>query len=90
MLQPRLPAARTAWLTLVGTGAFLLLWTVAAQSGLTSRNFLPTPWDVVVRFAQLVVEPFAASRCFSTCCPASSVLPPASVWRWWWACRSAC
>ena len=34
MLQPRLPAARTAWLTLVGTGAFLLLWALAALSGI--------------------------------------------------------
>ena len=26
---------------------------------MTSRDFLPTPWDVVARFANLVVEPFA-------------------------------
>ena len=59
MLAPPLPAARTAWLTAAGTAAFLLLWSAAALSGLTSRNFLPTPWDVVIRFTQLVVEPFA-------------------------------
>jgi len=64
MLQPRLPASRTAALTLVGAGAFLLVWTVAALSGITSRNFLPTPWDVVIRLAQLVVEPFAGFTLF--------------------------
>ena len=64
MLQARLPATRTAWLTLVGTLAFLLLWSVAALSGMTSRNFLPTPWDVVIRFTQLVVEPFAGFTLF--------------------------
>ena len=59
MLQPRLPAARDATLTALGAAAFLLVWSAAALSGMTSRNFLPAPWDVVQRFAQLVVEPFA-------------------------------
>ncbi len=59
MLQPRLPAARHATLTALGAAAFLLVWSAAALSGMTSRNFLPAPWDVVQRFAQLVVEPFA-------------------------------
>ena len=64
MLQPRLSASRTTQLTAVGTAAFLLVWSVAALSGLTSRNFLPAPWDVVLRFAQLVVEPFAGFTLF--------------------------
>ena len=59
MLQPSLPAARHATLTALGAAAFLLVWSAAALSGMTSRNFLPAPWDVVQRFAQLVVEPFA-------------------------------
>jgi ABC-type nitrate/sulfonate/bicarbonate transport system permease component len=59
MLQPRLPAARVAVLSAIGASAFVLFWSAAALSGLTSRAFLPTPWDVVARFAQLVAEPFA-------------------------------
>ncbi len=59
MLQAPLPAARVAQLTVVGAGAFVLIWTLAALSGITSRSFLPTPWDVVHRLANLLVEPFA-------------------------------
>jgi ABC-type nitrate/sulfonate/bicarbonate transport system permease component len=64
MLQPRLPAARVATLTFVGAAGFLALWSAAALSGMTSRDFLPAPWDVVARFAQLVVEPFAGFTLF--------------------------
>jgi ABC-type nitrate/sulfonate/bicarbonate transport system permease component len=64
MLQPRLPAARTAALTFAGAAGFLVFWSVAALSGITSREFLPAPWDVVARFAQLVVEPFAGFTLF--------------------------
>jgi ABC-type nitrate/sulfonate/bicarbonate transport system permease component len=64
MLQPRLPAARVATLTFVGAAGFLALWSAAALSGMTSRDFLPAPWDVVVRCAQLVVEPFAGFTLF--------------------------
>ena len=64
MLGPRLPPARVAWLSLVGSAGFLLVWSAAAVSGITSRDFLPAPWDVVARFAQLVVEPFAGYTLF--------------------------
>jgi NitT/TauT family transport system permease protein len=64
MLQPRLPTARVAMLTFVGTAAFLAVWSAAALSGVTSRDFLPAPWDVVRRFAQLTVEPFAGFTLF--------------------------
>jgi ABC-type nitrate/sulfonate/bicarbonate transport system permease component len=64
MLAPRLSASHTARLTTIGLTGFLLVWTLAALSGVTSRNFLPTPWDVVQRFAQLVVEPFAGFTLF--------------------------
>jgi NitT/TauT family transport system permease protein len=64
MLEPRLPATRLATLTFIGITAFFLLWSAAALSGMTSRQFLPAPWDVVVRFAKLIVEPFAGFTLF--------------------------
>ncbi len=59
MLAPRLATPRVALLTFIGAAGFLLLWSGFALSGLTQRSFLPAPWDVVARFANLVVEPFA-------------------------------
>jgi NitT/TauT family transport system permease protein len=59
VIGPPLPAQRFWGLTAAGAASFLGLWTVAALSGMTSRNFLPTPWDVVERFGQLLVTPFA-------------------------------
>jgi len=59
MIGPPLPAARLWPLTAAGAGGFLLLWSVAALAGLTSRDFLPTPWDVLDRVAGLMTEPFA-------------------------------
>ena len=58
MLGPPLPAQRAWALTAAGACAFFAVWSVAALSGITSRTFLPAPWDVVARFSQLVVEPF--------------------------------
>lgn len=46
-------------LTLIGAVGFVGVWSVAALSGITSRAFLPAPWDVVTRFGQLLVQPFA-------------------------------
>ena len=59
MIGPPLPAHRFWGLTAAGTAVFLGVWTLAALSGITSRNFLPTPADVVVRFGELLVTPFA-------------------------------
>lgn len=59
MIGPRLGAKRVMALSGVGLGAFLLFWSVAAVSGWTSRDFLPAPWDVAMRFGQLVAQPFA-------------------------------
>jgi NitT/TauT family transport system permease protein len=59
MIGPPLPAPQFWRLTLAGAAAFLALWSAAALAGLTSRQFLPAPWDVVERFAQLLVQPFA-------------------------------
>jgi NitT/TauT family transport system permease protein len=63
MLQPRLQArlapSHAAALSAAGATAFVGLWSVAALSGMTSRDFLPAPWDVARRFANLVAEPFA-------------------------------
>ena len=64
MLQPKLDSGRFLALTALGGLSFLALWSAAAMAGLTSREFLPTPWDVVARFARLVVEPFAGYTLF--------------------------
>jgi ABC-type nitrate/sulfonate/bicarbonate transport system permease component len=59
ILQARLSPARWAMLSAIGLGSFLVLWSAVALSGLASRTFLPTPWDVVARFAELLGNPFA-------------------------------
>jgi ABC-type nitrate/sulfonate/bicarbonate transport system permease component len=59
VIEPRLPAPQFWRLTAAGALSFLALWSGIALSGITSREFMPAPWDVVARFAQLMVEPFA-------------------------------
>ena len=59
MLQPPLDAARFWRLSAAGALSFIAVWTLAALSGITSRDFLPTPWDVIERFGQLMTQPFA-------------------------------
>jgi ABC-type nitrate/sulfonate/bicarbonate transport system permease component len=59
VIGPPLPRQEVLRLSAIGAVAFVLLWTVAALSGITSRQFLPAPWEVLARFAQLVAEPFA-------------------------------
>jgi NitT/TauT family transport system permease protein len=53
------PAGRFWALSAAGALGFLAVWSVAALSGITSRAFLPAPWDVLWRFAELLVRPFA-------------------------------
>ncbi|MCE2917306.1 MAG: ABC transporter permease [Rubrivivax sp.] len=59
MIAAPLPAARFWRLSIAGAVSFLAVWSIAALSGITSREFLPAPWDVVDRFGQLLVQPFA-------------------------------
>jgi len=58
MLGPKLAPPRFWTLTAAGVIALFGVWSVAALSGITSRTFLPTPWDVLARLLQLTVEPF--------------------------------
>jgi NitT/TauT family transport system permease protein len=62
VIQPPLPAAQFWRLTAAGALGFAALWSAVALAGITTRDFLPAPWDVAVRFAQLVAEPFAGYR----------------------------
>lgn len=59
MLEPKLPSGRYWTLTALGAFGFVAIWSAAAMSGITTRAFLPAPWDVLSRFSQLVVQPFA-------------------------------
>jgi len=58
MIEPRLKPGRFWLLTAAGMAALFGVWTIAALSGITSRTFLPTPWDVLMRLMQLSVQPF--------------------------------
>lgn len=58
MLEPKLERSRFLALTAAGACTLLGVWSLAALSGITSRTFLPAPWDVLARLAELVVEPF--------------------------------
>jgi len=57
VIQPPLEPGRFWRLSAAGAVAFAGVWSAAALAGLTSRDFLPAPWDVLQRFAQLLVEP---------------------------------
>lgn len=59
MVQKNLEPAHFWRLSALGVFGFLALWSGLASSGLVAREFLPTPWSVLERFAQLVREPFA-------------------------------
>lgn len=54
----RLAAAEIAWLSGAGLATFLGVWTLVALSGLVAPQFLPTPWAVVQKFAELTQQPF--------------------------------
>jgi ABC-type nitrate/sulfonate/bicarbonate transport system permease component len=47
------------WLTAAGVVLLLGVWTATALSGLIPKNFLPTPWEVLVRIGELIRAPFA-------------------------------
>ena len=64
MIEPPLPAPRFWALTAAGALGFAALWSAVALAGLTSRDFLPAPWDVAARFVHLVSEPFAGHVLF--------------------------
>lgn len=57
-LNAVLPRARFLRLTAAGATGFLLLWTLAVAAGLTSRTFLPAPWEVLQRLVELCLQPF--------------------------------
>ncbi len=59
MLQPKLDLRQAAWLSAAGAALFFAVWTLAALAQFTSREFLPTPWDVLQRMARLLAQPFA-------------------------------
>jgi NitT/TauT family transport system permease protein len=58
MLGPALPRDEFWKLTTLGAVGALAVWTAASLSGISPRQFLPAPWEVLARLAQLVVEPF--------------------------------
>ena len=62
MIGPPLAPTRFWRLSAAGAVSFLALWSAVALSGLTSREFMPAPWDVLMRFGQLLVTPFAGYR----------------------------
>jgi ABC-type nitrate/sulfonate/bicarbonate transport system permease component len=45
----------------LGLSGFLALWWGLSASGLVPRQFLPTPWDVVMRAYTLLSDPFAGA-----------------------------
>lgn len=45
-------------LSAIGIAAFFGIWTLAALSGLTQPQFLPTPFAVLDRFVELTQQPF--------------------------------
>ena len=61
ILQEKLSPQRFWQLTSLGAICFVGLWTAAALAGLTSPQFLPTPWAVLDRFVTLWSEPFAGA-----------------------------
>src|SRR5436190_20229706 len=53
-----IPLARWLALTIGGFVAFFTAWWLLAVSGVVSRQFLPTPLDVLARFIALTQSPF--------------------------------
>jgi len=59
MIAPPLPPQKFWLLTAIGALGFLGLWSGIAASGWVQRAFLPTPWEIVARMADLTRDPFA-------------------------------
>jgi ABC-type nitrate/sulfonate/bicarbonate transport system permease component len=51
---------RFSWGAL-GLGAFIALWTLLSTTGIVPRQFLPTPFDVLNRFTELLTADFAGA-----------------------------
>lgn len=60
MNRPLSLKEKLAW-GLLGLGIFFGLWTLVSASGFVPPQFLPTPIDVISRFAALLTTPFAGA-----------------------------
>ena len=49
-----LPASQLLVLNLLGICGFFGVWQLVAMSGLTPPQFLPTPFEVIAKFQQLM------------------------------------
>jgi NitT/TauT family transport system permease protein len=60
-MRPRtsLSRAEIAALGLAGLAIFFAVWSAASLGGLVSRQFLPPPWSVAKKFAELTRDPFS-------------------------------
>ena len=60
-MRPRASLSRgeMAALGLAGLAIFFAVWSVASLAGFASRQFLPPPWSVAEKFAELTREPFS-------------------------------
>jgi NitT/TauT family transport system permease protein len=61
MTEAPLKLRETIAYGLVGVILFLAIWTLLSVSGLTPKQFLPTPLDVLARFLALLTTPFAGA-----------------------------
>lgn len=51
--------AKEFWaLSACGLACFFGIWSIVAVSGLMPKQFIPAPWEVVMKFAQLTQAPF--------------------------------
>jgi NitT/TauT family transport system permease protein len=61
IVGPLLPLRERLLLGALGLGGFVGLWTLLSITGIVPRAFLPTPLDVMSRFAVLLSTPFAGA-----------------------------
>ena len=60
-MQRSLSRTEQIVLGFVGLGSFLALWSLLALSGAVPKQFLPAPWEVLLRAGRLASVPFAGS-----------------------------